>query len=91
MHVPSKRRMVLAGVLAIGLGVTIGGTAWASPPSPPSRTLTANTRFYVDPQSEAAHQAVTDLLDRGLVKAGSGLAGRLCDRNQRDAPRREDE
>jgi len=71
MHVPSKRRMVLAGVLAIGLGVTIGGTAWASPPSPPSRTLTANTRFYVDPQSEAAHQAVTDLLNRDFADAAA--------------------
>jgi endoglucanase len=61
--------MVLASVLAMGLGVAIGGTAWASTPSPPSRTLTANTRFYVDPQSEAAHQAVTDLLNRDIAGA----------------------
>ena len=34
-----------------------------------SRTLAANTKFYVDPGSEAAHQAVTDLLHHDFAAA----------------------
>jgi len=73
MHVPSKRRMVLAGVLTVGVGVAISvvGTGWAGASTQPSRTLTADTRFYVDPHSEAAKQAVTDLQNRDFADAAA--------------------
>jgi endoglucanase len=67
MVVPSKTRIALATVLAIGVCVATTGTVWAA--TPPSRTLAADTRFYVDTSSEAAHQALTDLLNRDLVDA----------------------
>jgi endoglucanase len=70
MHMPSMRRIVLASVLAMGVGVGTTGTAWASTP-PSGRTLAANTRFYVDPGSEAAHQALTDLVNRDFVDAAA--------------------
>jgi endoglucanase len=55
--------------------ITGGGVAAAAPAatttSSPTigRQLAANTRFYVDPGGEAAHQAVTDLLHRDLTGA----------------------
>jgi endoglucanase len=70
MRVPTNGRVVLATVLALGVAVATTGTAWASAP-PPSRTLAADTRFYVDPGSEAAHQALTDLLNRDLANAAA--------------------
>ncbi|MEU9303873.1 glycoside hydrolase family 6 protein [Streptomyces sp. NPDC048269] len=39
--------------------------------APVSHTLPTNTRFYVDPDGDAAHQAVTDLLHRDLEGAKS--------------------
>jgi endoglucanase len=70
MHKPSMRRIVLASVLAVGVGVSTTATAWASTP-PPSRTLAADTRFYVDPGSKAARQGLTDLLNRDFVDAAA--------------------
>ena len=55
------------GVTAVTAGTASAGAAWAS--APVSRTLSADTRFYVDPGSEAAHQALTDLVNRDYVDA----------------------
>lgn len=70
MHMPSMRRIVLASVLAMGVGVGTTGSAWASAP-PAGRALAPDTRFYVDPGSEAAHQALTDLVNRDFVDAAA--------------------
>ncbi len=61
MRMSSRRRIALAGVVAMGVLVTTTGTGWAAT-TPSSRALAADTRFYIDPNSEAAHQALTDLL-----------------------------
>ena len=64
-----KRRLLLAAVLVAGLGATVAGPASASTPA--GRTLAANARFYVDPNSEAAQQAVTDLVHHQLGAAAA--------------------
>jgi endoglucanase len=61
--------MALASVLAMGICVATAGTGWAA--TPPSRNLAADTRFNVDPHSEAAHQALTDLINRDVVDAAA--------------------
>jgi len=53
---------MVAGLSAATVGSASAGT-------PPTRTLAANTRFYVDPNSDAAHQAVTDLLHGQFASA----------------------
>ena len=76
MRIRSAIPLLTAAVLAVGMcTITGGGVAAATPAatttSSPTigRQLAANTRFYVDPGSEAAHQAVTDLLHRDLTGA----------------------
>ena len=53
------RRVALVGVAVLAVS-TIGAAA-ASAAVAPDHTLPANTRFYVDPKSEAAQQAASDL------------------------------
>jgi endoglucanase len=70
---PTTRRRLLATVLAVGLGtamigVTATGSAAASTPTV-TRVLAPGTRFYVDPASEQAQQALTDLLHRDVPNA----------------------
>jgi endoglucanase len=69
MHIRTATRLLLATVLVTGLGVATAGPASASTPA--GRTLAANTRFYVDPASEAAQQAVTDLLHHQVADAAA--------------------
>ncbi len=68
MRIRSAIRLLTATVLVAGMCSATSGVAAASPATtsgqPGGRELAANTRFYVDPSSEAAHQAVTDLLHR---------------------------
>jgi endoglucanase len=68
MHIRTALRLTLATVLVTGLSVAMAGPASASAPG---RTLAANTRFYVDPSSEAAQQAVTDLLHHQVADAAT--------------------
>src|ERR1700712_2466916 len=65
VRIRSAIRLLTTAVLAAGMCTTGWTTAAASANGSTSgRELRANTRFYVDPGSEAAHQAVTDLLHR---------------------------
>ncbi|MEU2337589.1 glycoside hydrolase family 6 protein [Streptomyces sp. NPDC006654] len=64
------RRLALAAcaaALAV-TGLTPAG-AQAAPGPAPSRALGSGTRFYVDPHSEAAHQALSDLRAGHLTDA----------------------
>jgi endoglucanase len=70
VRIPSTPRLLLTAAIAACVGAAMTATAGAGPPST-GRTLAANTRFYVDPGSEAAHQAVTDLLHRDLSGAAA--------------------
>ncbi|WP_211240941.1 glycoside hydrolase family 6 protein [Hamadaea tsunoensis] len=65
----SLRRTLTAAALAAAVGLATTGTAWAGSTPSPGRTLAPGTRFYVDPDSKAAHQAVTDLRDRNFAGA----------------------
>ena len=68
MRIRSTLRLLTATVLVVGMCTTTGWATAAASPAAPSgsassgRELAPNTRFYVDPGSEAAHQAVTDFL-----------------------------
>ncbi len=78
MRIPLTWRRLATAALVACLGTaTTGaavaattGTAWAGTPST-GRTLSPGTRFYVNPDSEAAHQAVTDLLHRDFAGAAA--------------------
>jgi endoglucanase len=76
VRIPSPRRLLLATVLAASLATMTTGSAFAGAPAAAaaptvSRALAANTRFYIDPASEAAHQAVTDLFNHDLTGAAT--------------------
>ncbi|WP_328557874.1 glycoside hydrolase family 6 protein [Streptomyces sp. NBC_00358] len=55
------RRLALLACAAAVMVTGLSPAAQATPRATPSRTLDSSTRFYVDPHSEAAHQALTDL------------------------------
>jgi endoglucanase len=59
---------MLATTVAASLTAATVTPAWASTPSA-GRTLAANTRFYVDPASEAVRQAITDVVHHDLPNA----------------------
>jgi endoglucanase len=63
-------RLLLTSALVAGVSVAAVSPAAASSPAT-GRTLAADTRFYVDPASEAARQAVTDLLHHQLADAAT--------------------
>nr|WP_244305070.1 glycoside hydrolase family 6 protein [Kitasatospora cheerisanensis] len=62
-----RAALSLAVLLASGLGLAAAPSAGAAEPA--SRTLTADSRFYVDPGSKAAQQALTDLKAHDLAGA----------------------
>ncbi|GAA5199240.1 glycoside hydrolase family 6 protein [Rugosimonospora acidiphila] len=85
MRTPTRRprSRLLATALAACLGAALTGAAvagpavigatgaaWAGSPAG-GRTLGPTTRFYVDPDSEAAHQAITDLTHGDLPDAAA--------------------
>ena len=70
MRIPLHRLVLAASALTLLLGAVAPAPAEASS-APASHTLPANTRFYVDPDSDAAHQVVTDLLHRDFEGAKS--------------------
>jgi endoglucanase len=59
----------VAGALAALIATTLTGTASAGAPVAPDHTLPANSHFYIDPASEAAQQALTDLRNHDLPGA----------------------
>ncbi|RKE17080.1 glycoside hydrolase family 6 protein [Streptomyces sp. TLI_171] len=63
---PVRTALSLAALLASGLGLA-AVPAQAATPAP--RTLAPDTRFYVDPASKAAQQALTDLKAHDLTGA----------------------
>src|SRR4051812_29625166 len=83
VRIPSPHRLVLATALAASLATMTTGSAWAGTPTGAtpiaataaapavSRALPPNTRFYVDPGSSAARQAVTDLFHHDLTNAAN--------------------
>ncbi len=75
MRIRSTPAVLLTVALAAAGLATVAGSAWAQTPTV-SRTLAADTRFYVDPGSEAAHQAITDLRQHNL--AGAADMARLA-------------
>ncbi|MFE9399930.1 hypothetical protein [Streptomyces flavidovirens] len=70
MRIPLYRSVLTASALTLLLGAAAPASAEASS-APASHVLPANTRFYVDPGSDAAHQAVTGLLHRAFAGAKS--------------------
>ncbi|MER5728292.1 glycoside hydrolase family 6 protein [Streptomyces sp. NPDC002138] len=71
MRIPLFRSVLSASVSALAL-VLAAAPAPAEAGTPPaSHTLPANSRFSVDPGSDAAHQAVTDLLHHDFEGAKS--------------------
>jgi endoglucanase len=66
-------RAVVVIAAAAALGTAMTGSAQADAARTTvgtvTRALTADTVFYVNPDSEAAHQAVTDLMHRDLANA----------------------
>ncbi|MFJ9519917.1 glycoside hydrolase family 6 protein [Kitasatospora sp. NPDC101801] len=70
MRIPLHRSVLTASTLALVLGGTAPASAESST-APASHTLPANSRFYVDPAGDAAHQAVTDLLHHDFEGARS--------------------
>ena len=66
MRTPSF--LLLTSALVAGGSLMVAGPAAAASP-PVGRTLAANTRFYIDPSSDAAHQSVTDLLHHDKADA----------------------
>jgi endoglucanase len=75
MRLRTPSLLLLASALVAAGSLTPAGPALASGP-PVGRALAADTRFYVDPASDAAHQAVTDLLHHD--KAGAKAMGLLA-------------
>jgi endoglucanase len=57
---PTPRRLLIAVTVAAAVLTGLSAQASASPPTR-GRALAPDTRFYVDPNSEAAHQAIVDL------------------------------
>ncbi|MFD9302495.1 glycoside hydrolase family 6 protein [Streptomyces sp. NPDC060048] len=70
MRIPLHRLVLAASALTLLLGAVAPASAEASS-APASHTLPTNTRFYVDPGSDAAHQAVNDLVHRDFEGAKS--------------------
>lgn len=69
MRIRSTATWIAAALLATtALAVTSSVPAAAGQPAT-GRALAPNTRFYVDPQSDAAHQALTDLRNRDVPDA----------------------
>ncbi|HEY2794763.1 MAG TPA: glycoside hydrolase family 6 protein [Micromonosporaceae bacterium] len=68
MRFRTATRILAVAALAAGLGAVAAAPASASVTG---RALAPNTRFYVDPNSEAANQAVTDLLHHQLANAAA--------------------
>ncbi|QKW23745.1 glycoside hydrolase family 6 protein [Kitasatospora sp. NA04385] len=67
---PVRAALSLAVLLASGLGLATSSQAQAATPGAPgARTLAPDTRFYVDPASKAAQQALTDLKAHDLAGA----------------------
>ncbi|MFC8453513.1 glycoside hydrolase family 6 protein [Kitasatospora sp. NPDC057223] len=68
---PRLPRTVLpAAAVVLTLGLAAPAMAAPAPsPAAAGHTLPADTRFYVDPGSDAAHQAVTDLKNHDLAGA----------------------
>ncbi|MFD8595761.1 glycoside hydrolase family 6 protein [Kitasatospora sp. NPDC059646] len=64
---PVRAALSLAVLLASGLGLAVAPSAGAAEPASP--TLAADSRFYVDPGSKAAQQALTDLKAHDLAGA----------------------
>ncbi len=64
----AARGLVVVGVAA-ALTVAAIGTANASPAPAANRTLSPQTQFYVDHQSKAVQQALTDLRAHDLANA----------------------
>jgi len=60
VRIPLHRSALATGALTLLLGAVAPAAAEAST-APASHTLPANARFYVDPDSDAAHQALGDL------------------------------
>ncbi|MEU9180049.1 glycoside hydrolase family 6 protein [Streptomyces sp. NPDC048550] len=71
MRIPLHRLVLAASALTLLLGAVTPASAAEAGSAPASHTLPANTRFYVDPDSDAAHQAVTDLIHRDFEGAKS--------------------
>ncbi|MFE4602672.1 glycoside hydrolase family 6 protein [Kitasatospora indigofera] len=66
------RTVLPAAAVALVLGLAAPATASPAPPATAAgHTLPAGTRFYVDPDSDAAHQAVTDLKNHDLAGAAT--------------------
>lgn len=68
MHPRTPRSLTLLGALALVLAWAPSAGARSAPP-PPSHALPADARFYVTPDSDAARQAVTDLVHHDLAGA----------------------
>ncbi|MFB7946889.1 glycoside hydrolase family 6 protein [Kitasatospora phosalacinea] len=69
---PVRAAAPLAVLLASGLGLATAVPAQAAPAAPATagaRSLAPDTRFYVDPASKAAQQALTDLKAHDLQGA----------------------
>ncbi|MEU9004142.1 glycoside hydrolase family 6 protein [Streptomyces sp. NPDC048551] len=71
MRIPLHRLALAASALTLLLGAVAPASASAdeTSPAPASHALPANTRFYVAPDSDAAHQTVTDLLRQDVESA----------------------
>ncbi|WP_371484126.1 glycoside hydrolase family 6 protein [Kitasatospora sp. NBC_00315] len=65
------RTVLPAAAVALVLGLAAPATAAPAPPTAADHTLPAGTRFHVDPDSDAAHQAVTDLKNHDLAGAAT--------------------
>jgi endoglucanase len=67
---PIVRAVTVAGLVA-ALGIASTSSAWAGSAgaSIPSRALSPDTTFYVNRDSEAARQALTDVIHRDFVGA----------------------
>ncbi|MFC8722344.1 glycoside hydrolase family 6 protein [Kitasatospora sp. NPDC057198] len=68
MRIPLHRAALPAGALALLIGAAVPAAA-APHPAPASHTLAPDTVFYVDPDSDAARQALTDLKQHDLAGA----------------------
>ena len=67
---------VVGAVLAAGSLTGFASAAVPPPAAPPNHTLPADSRFYVDPDSDAAQQALTDL--RGGKAADAATMAKLA-------------
>src|SRR5262245_20596590 len=66
---PLLRAVIVTGLAAL-LGIGLTSSAWAGSVRPAANhTLSADSVFYVDRDSEAARQALTDLRHRDFTGA----------------------